>query len=259
MFIDTHAHIYSEEFSGEYPEMIERAGKAGVKKILMPAIDASTHGAMLQLEENHPTTCLSMMGLHPCSVNENLEEELKTVENHLKQRKFVAIGETGLDFHWDLTYKEQQYHAFEQQAEWAIEYNIPIVIHSRKSTQACIDVIKKYTPKGLRGVFHCFSGSLELAKSIIKEGFYLGIGGVLTFKNAGLAEVVTQLPMEYLILETDAPYLSPVPYRGKRNEPAYIPLVAEKLAALKSTTIEDVETLTTKNAMELFNLTDDNA
>lgn len=254
MYIDSHSHIYSEEFDIDKKEMLERATGLGVEIILMPAIDADTHPSMLQLEGNYPQICRSMMGLHPCSVKENFKEELKIAAQYLQERKFIAIGETGLDFHWDLTFKEQQYTAFEQQIEWALAYNLPVVIHSRKSTQACIDVIKKYTPKGLTGIFHCFSGSLELAKSIIKEGFYLGIGGVLTFKNAGLAEVVVDIPLDYLVLETDAPYLAPMPYRGKRNEPAYIPLIAEKLSEIKKIPIEEIAAATTKNAQILFKL-----
>lgn len=255
MYIDSHSHIYSELFEADSQEMLERALQQGVVPILMPAIDSETHAQMLQLEQIHPLHCQSMMGLHPCSVAQNYKEELEIAKNYLRQRKFVAIGETGLDFYWDLTYKEQQYHAFEQQIEWALEYHLPVVIHSRNSTQACLDVVKKYSSKGLTGVFHCFSGDLELANSILNEGFYLGIGGVLTFKNGGLAEILPHIPMDALILETDAPYLAPVPYRGKRNEPAYIPIIAKKLAEIKNIPVEEVAEITSRNTQKLFNLT----
>ncbi|MFV0605841.1 MAG: TatD family hydrolase [Niabella sp.] len=254
MFIDTHSHIYSEQFKDDSKGMLERSASAGVTTILMPAIDADTHIAMLQMENSTIVDCISMMGLHPCSVNDSLMSELKIAEEYLKQRPFIAIGETGLDFYWDTTYKKQQYEAFEQQIEWAIQYDIPIVIHSRESTNECIDVIKPYTPKGLKGVFHCFGGSVEQAKAIIDNGFYLGIGGVLTFKKSGLDLVLKQIPLEHIILETDAPYLAPVPYRGKRNEPAYIPFIAQKLADIQQISIEEIAGITTKNAENLFKL-----
>lgn len=255
MYIDTHSHIYSKEFDTDSAVMLERAWSASVSKILMPAIDSDTHEAMLTLEKTNPERCLSMMGLHPCSVNENLEKELKIIEDYLKEGKFIAIGETGLDFYWDLTHKKEQYHAFEKQIEWALEYDLPIVIHSRESTDECIDVISHYSDKGLTGVFHCFGGTKEQAEKIIQNGFYLGIGGVLTFKKSGLDELLKQLPLDNIILETDAPYLAPVPYRGKRNEPAYIPLIAQKLADIKEMSIGEVAAITTKNAEKLFKLT----
>lgn len=255
MYIDSHSHIYLDAFKNDMGDMLQRASQAGVSLVLMPAIDSGTHDTMLQIEAVHPQACLSMMGLHPCSVAENLQQELAIVKDYLQKRKFVAIGETGLDFHWDLTYKELQYQAFEQQIEWALEYNLPVVVHSRKSTEACVEVIKKYAPKGLKGVFHCFSGDLKLARAVLDQGFYLGIGGVATFKNGGLAEILPYIPMESLLLETDAPYLAPVPYRGKRNEPAYIPIIAEKLAALKNLSVEEIGRATTINSQKLFNLT----
>ena len=254
MYIDTHSHIYLEQFRADGPAMLERAAAAGIHTILMPAIDSSTHEAMLQMEQSTINNCTSMIGLHPCSVAENYEQELAIVEQYLVKRKFVAIGETGLDFHWDTTYKDSQYAAFERQIEWAIEYQLPIVIHSRKSTSECIEVVKRYKSRGLTGVFHCFSGSFELAKRIIECGFYLGIGGVLTFKNAGLVEVLERLSLDHIVLETDAPYLAPAPFRGKRNEPAYIPFVAAKLAEIKQVSIEEIAAATTKNAQNLFKL-----
>ncbi|WP_300596483.1 TatD family hydrolase [Niabella sp.] len=254
MLIDTHAHIYSKEFDAGRPEMIQRAFDASVTTILMPAIDSETHPSMLEVEAAYPGKCLSMIGLHPVSVKENFKEELQKIEALLKERSFIAIGETGLDFYWDLSFKQQQEAALEQQIEWALEYNLPLVIHSRESTDACLEIIKKYTPSGLRGVFHCFGGSLNQARAIIEAGFYLGIGGVLTFKKAGLDQVLKDIPLEHLVLETDAPYLAPVPYRGKRNEPAYLPLIAQKLAEVYETPPEEIARITTANAKKLFAL-----
>ncbi|ANH82366.1 hydrolase TatD [Niabella ginsenosidivorans] len=254
MLIDTHAHIYSGEFDSDRKEMLERAFNAGVDQILMPAIDKETHASQLALQTAYPGKCLSMMGLHPVSVKEDFRNELRIAEEFLKQGSFIAIGETGLDYYWDLSFKQQQLEAFEQQAQWAVDYHIPIVIHSRESTDDCIAVIKKYTPKGLRGVFHCFSGTLEQAKTIIAEGFYLGIGGVLTFKKSGLDAVLKELSLDHILLETDAPYLAPVPYRGKRNEPAYVVQVAQRLADIKEMPLNDLAAITTANAKKLFAL-----
>lgn len=254
MFIDTHAHIYSEQLLGDKNEFLERARSANVTTILMPAIDAQTHAVMLDMEALSPVKCMSMMGLHPCSVKDDFEHELEVIGKYLQQRKFVAIGETGLDFYWDLTFKDQQSVAFRQQIEWAIEYDIPVVIHSRNATKECIEIVSEYTHRGLNGVFHCFGGSLEEATQIINLGFYLGIGGVLTFKKSGLDEVIKQVGLERVVLETDAPYLAPVPYRGKRNEPSYIPLIAQKLAEVMNLSIEEVAGITTANAKKIFNL-----
>lgn len=254
MLIDTHSHIYSKEFDPDRAAMLRRAFDASVSAILMPAIDSETHPSMLQLEADYPGRCISMIGLHPCSVKEDFEKELSQIEALLKQRSFVAIGETGLDFYWDLSFKQQQEAAFERQIEWALEYRLPIVIHSRESTDACLEIVKKHTPRGLRGVFHCFGGSLSQARAITEEGFYLGIGGVLTFKKAGLDQVLKEVPLEHIVLETDAPYLAPVPYRGKRNEPAYLPLIAQKLAEATGTAPEEIARVTTANAKKLFAL-----
>jgi TatD DNase family protein len=195
-----------------------------------------------------------MAGLHPCSVMEKYDTELNMIKEYLAKNKFIAIGETGLDFYWDVTYKDQQYDAFQRQIDWALDYNIPVVIHSRNSIDECIDMIKKNQKGELKGVFHCFSGSLQQAQQIIDLGFYLGIGGVLTFKNSGLDTVMKNIGMENVILETDAPYLAPVPFRGKRNEPVYITYVVQKLADIKSKTVEEIATITTGNAQKLFSL-----
>lgn len=234
--------------------MLEKAEKEGVSKILMPAIDSSTHTVMLELEEERPLTCISMIGLHPCSVKENYLFELKIVRDYLEKRSFKAVGEIGLDFYWDKTFTEQQYAAFNQQIEWALHFDLPIVIHSRNSTNECIEVVSKHQKGKLRGVFHCFSGDIVQAKRVIDLGFYLGIGGVVTFKNSGLDKVMEEIPLEHVVLETDAPYLAPVPFRGKRNEPAYLKYVAEKLAGIKNVEIDEVAKITTANAEKLFGL-----
>jgi len=234
--------------------MLQKSKEARVATILMPAIDSETHERMFSFENETQVKCLSMMGLHPCSVKDDFRSELSIVDQYLKQRNFVAIGETGLDFYWDLTFKDQQYEAFEQQIGWALEYDIPIVIHSRSSTKECIDVVSTYIDKGLRGVFHCFGGSVEEAKTIMDFGFYLGIGGVLTFKKSGLDTVLKTVGIDKVVLETDAPYLAPTPHRGKRNEPAYIPLIAQKLADTLELPVSEIENITTINTKKLFRI-----
>lgn len=253
ILIDTHCHLYVHQFDRDAAEMVERAGAEGVKLMLMPAIDASEMERLLSFEARFPQ-CMAMMGLHPCSVKDNYEEELRVVEQQLKERSFVAIGETGLDFYWDLTYKEQQYAAFKWQIEQAIGLGLPVVIHSRNSTDECIEVVRSYGSQGPRGIFHCFSGTAAQARAITELGFYLGIGGVLTYKNSGLAEAVKDIPLEYIVLETDAPYLAPVPYRGKRNESSYIGYVARKLAEVKGVGVEELAAVTTANAQNIFRI-----
>jgi TatD DNase family protein len=232
--------------------MIERAQHIGIQEFYLPGIDSEAIDGMLNLEKQYPNICFPMMGLHPCYVKDNYLQELNIVENWLKQRKFVAIGEIGLDFYWDKTFATQQQEAFEQQMQWALDYRLPIVIHTREAMQATIDAVKPFAKKGLKGIFHCFSGSYESAKEIIGMNFLLGIGGVVTYKNAGLSEVVGKLDLKHVVLETDAPYLSPVPFRGKRNESSYLEFVLKKIAEVKQITIEEVATITTQNAKELF-------
>ena len=246
--IDTHAHLYSEEFQGDIDLVIERAQKAGVSKMYLPAIDSSETESMLDLEQKFPGVCIAMMGLHPCYVKENVASELAHVKTWLDKRDFVAIGEIGLDFYWDKTFTVQQYHAFNTQMQWALDFNLPIVIHTRNAMGETIEAVKPYAQKGVRGIFHCFSGSKESAEQIIGMGFHLGLGGVLTYKNAGVAEAIKDIPMEWLVLETDAPYLSPVPYRGKKNEPAFIIEVAKKLAEIKNLPLHTVAAMTSQNA-----------
>ena len=234
--------------------MIQRARDNGVSRMLLPAIDSTEHDAMLQLEQQYPGQCIAMMGLHPCSVKENVEKELTIVRNYFEQRSFLAVGEIGLDFYWDVSFKEQQYTSFHMQIDLALHYDIPIVIHSRESTDECIRVVKEHQKGNLKGVFHCFSGSAEQARQITDLGLYLGIGGVLTFKKSGLDAVMKETGINQVVLETDAPYLAPVPFRGKRNECSYIKYVAQKLADIKQISLEDAAAITTKNAEDLFGL-----
>jgi len=232
--------------------MLLRAENAGIKKFCFPAIDSSEHTSLLDLENKYPQKCFAMMGLHPCSVKENYLDELKQVRDFLDQRTFIAIGEIGLDFYWDKTYIDFQYRSFEMQMEWALEKKRPIVIHTRNAMQETIDTVKPFARKGLKGIFHCFGGSLKDAEDIIDMGFLLGIGGIVTYKNAGLAEVLSQVDLKHIVLETDAPYLSPVPYRGKRNESAFLRLIAEKVATIKEMEPSQVAHITTQNAEKIF-------
>ena len=209
---------------------------------------------MLHLEAKHPQKCIAMMGLHPCSVNANYKDELQQVEEWFSKRNFVAVGEIGLDFYWDKTFVSEQTESFKTQIELAIKKNIPIVIHTRNAMQETINVVKEYSKQNVRGIFHCFSGSYESAKEIIKAGFYLGIGGVVTYKNAGLAEVLQKIDLKHIVLETDSPYLSPVPFRGKQNEPSYLKYIIEKVAEIKNISVEEVAEVTTKNGLQIFGI-----
>jgi TatD DNase family protein len=250
--IDSHCHLYLPDFKGDIGAVIQRATLEGVEKFFLPAIDSNSFADMISLEIQYPDKCISMMGLHPCSVKNNYKEELIIVENWLQKRKFSAIGEIGLDFYWDKTFGQQQLEAFKIQIEWALYYKLPIIIHTRNAMQETINVIKEYSSKGLKGIFHCFSGSYENAKDIINAGFYLGIGGVVTYKNSGLAEVLAKIDIKYLVLETDSPYLSPVPYRGKRNESSYLKYIVKRLAEIKKVSIEEVANITTANTQKIF-------
>ena len=254
MIIDTHSHIYLPEFAIDRADMLKRAENEGVELVLMPAIDNQTHSVMIEAEQNFPGKCLAMMGLHPCSVKEGYKKELEIVRTHFERRRFVAVGETGLDFYWDRTFTNEQYESFQIQIELAIQYDIPIVIHSRNSIDECIKVIGENQKGNLKGVFHCFSGNIEQANQIIELGFFLGIGGVITFKNSGLDKVIDNVNSKDVILETDAPYLAPVPFRGKRNECSYLKYVVEKLSEIKEVSKEEIARITTTNAKELFNI-----
>ncbi len=252
MIIDTHIHLYSEEFDSDRESLIHKAIRNNVKAFYLPNIDSESIERMHELESKYPDHCFSMMGLHPCSVKENVQEELDLVEKWLRTRSYVAIGEIGIDLYWDKTFKEQQVYAFKKQIEWALEFNYGIAIHCRDAFDEVYDVMKSFSTLP-RGIFHCFSGTSEQAKKIIDFGNYkLGIGGVLTFKNSGLDKVVQETDLKYLVLETDAPYLAPVPFRGKRNEPVYILEVARKLAQIKDASLAEVEEITQQNAQYIF-------
>jgi len=250
--IDTHTHLYLPEFVNDIEEVMQRAFDEGVEKFYLPSIDSANTQSLFFLEKKYPGKCFVMMGLHPCSVRENYKGELANVHEWLQKRKFAAIGEIGLDFYWDKTFIDQQYKSFEQQIEWALQFNLPIVIHTRNAMQETIDVVVKFAAKGLHGIFHCFSGTHQNAIDIIDAGFLLGIGGVATYKNAGVAEVIKEIDLEHIVLETDAPYLTPVPFRGKRNESSYIKYVVKKIADIKNIAEEEVAEITTANAERVF-------
>jgi TatD DNase family protein len=252
MFVDTHTHLYAEQFNSDRKQLINKAMNNGIGKFYLPNIDSTSIEGMLALEKEYPQNCFAMMGLHPCSVNESVEKELELVKDWLAKRKFCAVGEIGIDLYWDKTFFAQQQHAFRMQIQWALDYNYPIVIHCRESFDEIYEILISFSrlPKT---IFHCFSGNAEQAKKILDLGnFKLGIGGVLTFKNSGLDKVVEQIELEHLVLETDAPYLAPVPFRGKRNEPSYMLEVARKLAQIKNISTSEVEEVTTRNAEFIF-------
>ena len=252
MLIDTHAHLYASQFDEDREAMLDRALTAGVERFYLPNIDSGSIASMLALEARHPDRCFAMMGLHPCSVKENFEDELAIVKEWLFKRHFCAVGEIGIDLYWDKTTLPQQIIAFRRQIHWAIELDLPIIIHARESTEEILQVLQEEQHERLRGIFHCFGGSLEQAERIIGMGFLLGIGGVLTFKKSGLDQTLLHIDLKHMVLETDAPYLAPVPYRGKRNESSYVRLVAEKLAGIKNTAFTEVAAITTANAKRLF-------
>lgn len=250
--IDTHCHLYAEEFENDIEQVIANAQQESVQQFYLPNIDSSSIESMLQLEAKYPGVCIAMMGLHPCSVNADYKKELQTVESWLQKRRFAAVGEIGLDFYWDRTFEIQQYEAFRRQTELALQYQLPIVIHTRNAMQQCIDVVSEYAGRGLKGIFHCFGGSMQEAEQIIALGFYLGIGGVLTYKKSGLPAVLDHISLEHMVLETDAPYLAPVPKRGKRNESAYLKYIITALAEIKQTSPEEIARITTANATFVF-------
>lgn len=253
--IDTHAHLYAEEFDSDRDAVIERAKAAGVTNIILPNIDSSSLDAMLKLEEKHPGFCHAAIGLHPTSVNADYQRELNLIESELKRRPYLAIGEIGIDLYWDKTYAKEQILAFQQQLKWALAYNKPVIIHVRNSFSETMLAMEPFKNSGLRGIFHSFGGTTEEAARIIEfGGFLLGINGIVTFKNSTLGEVIQQTDLEYIVLETDAPYLTPVPHRGKRNESAYMSYTARQIASLQYTSYEAVVKQTTKNALNLFNL-----
>ncbi|HEX2617399.1 MAG TPA: TatD family hydrolase [Flavobacteriales bacterium] len=253
MFIDTHAHLYHKQFAGDRDAMLQRALDAGVGKLFLPNIDSESVEAMHALCDARPELCFPMMGVHPCSITEDPSAELEAAERLLRERRYWAVGEIGIDLYWDKTFLKQQQDAFRTQVRWAKELGLPVVIHCRESFAETIAIVEEEHDSRLRGVFHCFTSTPEEGRRILAlDGFYLGIGGVLTYPKSGLAATMAVLGPERCVLETDAPYLAPVPHRGKRNESSYIPLVAQALATATGRPLADIERLTTANAEALF-------
>ncbi|HDM8237799.1 TatD family hydrolase [Vibrio campbellii] len=252
--IDTHAHIYASEFDNDRDEVVKRALEQGIHKILLPNIDLESIEPMLKTEAAYPEICRSMMGLHPCYVDGNVEQTLAIIRGWFEKHNFIAVGEIGIDLYWDKTFRAEQEMAFVTQLNWAKEMDLPVVIHTRDSIEETLTLLRQEQDGSLRGVFHCFGGSVEEAQAINELGFHLGLGGVSTFKNGGMDKVIPHLDMNWVILETDCPYLAPVPHRGKRNEPAYTSLVAARVAELRGENVEAIYAITTKNAEALFNL-----
>lgn len=253
MIIDTHTHLYAQEFDADRNALIKKAINNGVQRFYLPNIDSASISPMLKLQEEFPGNCFPMMGLHPCHVNAGVKNELKIVKEWLSKRKFIGVGEIGLDLYWDKTFLKEQEQAFTVQVQWALDYNYPVSIHCREAFDEIYTLLTGFK-KLPKAVFHCFSGSLEQAEKILALGnFKLGIGGVVTFKNAGLDKVVEKIGLEHLVLETDAPYLAPLPFRGKRNEPGYLLEIAKKVAELKNVSMEEVGRVTSQNAEFIFN------
>ena len=255
MYIDTHTHLYSDQFKEDRTAMIKRAIAAGVERLFLPNIDLKSVAGMHALEREFPDNCFAMMGLHPTSVDENWEQVLKQMEGLLQERPYVAIGEIGIDLYWDKTLLNEQKEAFRTQIRWAKERQIPIVIHARDAFPEIYEVLDAENDERLTGIFHCFTGELHDVKKIQSYGgFVFGIGGVLTYKKSHLPEVLAQIPLEQVVLETDAPYLPPVPFRGKRNESAYLVHTAEKMAEVYGLPLKQIEEITTKNALRIFKI-----
>jgi len=252
--INTHSHVYTEKFNADRKEVIERAVQTGVTKILLPDIDIENRTDVFALANKYPEVCFPMAGIHPTSVKENYKEELTALEECLKNNKVCALGEMGIDLYWDKTFLQEQIIVFKRQVELANQYNLPLVIHVRDAFDEVFSVLQEIGQKNYKGVFHCFTGNVEQANTAIAFGFKLGVGGVLTYKKSGLDKVFAEVSLEHLVLETDDPWLSPSPHRGKRNEPSYLIHIAEKLAEVKECSLEEIAEITTQNAINLFNL-----
>ena len=254
MLIDTHTHIYVDAFDDDRDEAIKRAMSAGVSQLILPAIDSKTTAIMHEVKRNYSDYVHLMMGLHPTHVGLNADEELTHVKEQLDAHSFVAVGEIGMDLYWDKTYQSQQQEAFYRQINWALAADLPIVIHCRDAFAPVFEVLEGFKDARLRGVFHCFTGTKADAQRALELNFYLGIGGVVTFKNGKIDQFLSDFPIEKMLLETDSPYLAPTPYRGKRNESAYLPIVADKMAKLFEISVADIARITSKNAKQLFDL-----
>lgn len=253
IFTDTHTHLYSKEFDADRTLLIQKALDAGITRLFMPNISKESIEGMFEVEKQFPEFCFPMMGLHPCSVADDMEDQLEVVEKWLEKRTFTGIGEIGIDLYWDKTFFKQQQDAFRRQIQLAKKYALPYVIHSRNSFDETMEIVSEFKNERIKAIFHCFSGNTQQAEQVIAAGdFKLGIGGVVTFKNSGLDKVVEAIDLKYLVLETDAPYLAPAPYRGKRNEPDYLILVAKKIAEIKKISLEEVAAITTENSTYVF-------
>jgi TatD DNase family protein len=252
MLVDTHAHLYEKAFFDDFEQMMARADERDVKKIFIPNVDSSTIKGLVDICHKYPGRVYGMMGLHPCSVKENYKDELAEIFGWFSKEKFYAVGEIGIDLYWDKTWLKEQIDAFSFQLQKSIEFNLPVAIHARESFDEIYDVVSSPEFKQAKGIFHCFSGNEEQAFKLIELGYYLGIGGVCTFKNGGLDIALKNVPLEKMILETDAPYLAPVPYRGKRNESGYLKEISQRLADIKETSVEKVAEITTANANHIF-------
>jgi len=254
MLIDTHSHIYSTDFIQDRDEVIQRAYSNDVRKIILPNIDSSTVKNLLDMVDTYPHICIPLMGLHPTSVNNDYQEELQLVEYWLKKRKFYGIGEIGIDLFWETAFLEEQTQAFRIQLELARQYQLPVVVHVRDSFDEVYKVLTEPNDKKLTGVFHSFTGTFDQAQLIIALGFKIGVGGIVTFKKSGMDQIISKIDPSHLILETDSPYLTPVPFRGKRNESSYLVYIAQKIAELHQMTVGDIAKITTENARKLFGI-----
>lgn len=251
---DTHTHLYSEQFDDDRNEIVQKALENGVSRFFVPAIDSSYYNAMFELEKQFPDNIFLMAGLHPTHVKENFKDELDIVQNLLQKRKFYAVGEIGIDLYWDKSFLQQQQDAFRLQIEWAKELNLPIVIHCRDAFDEIFEILEEVKSDDLYGIFHCFTGNLEQAKKAISYNMKLGIGGVVTFKNGKIDQFLNEIPLKHIVLETDAPYLAPTPYRGKRNESSYILNVVEKLVDIYGTSAAEIAKITTNNSKDIFGI-----
>ena len=254
IFIDTHSHLYLSQFDNDIDEVINRACEAKVEKIILPNIDSKSIKPLHSICSRYPDLCIPLMGLHPTHIKEDYQDELNAVVDQLSQYKYKAVGEIGIDLYWDKTYLLQQQQAFEQQLNYALENGLPVVIHARDSFHEILEIVGETKYSDLQGIFHAFTGDIKVAEQVVDRGFLLGIGGIVTFKNSNLYDVIASIDLCHLVLETDSPYLAPVPYRGKRNESSYIPIIAEYLAQIKKTGIDEIAEITTANAQRLFRI-----
>ena len=252
--IDTHSHIYEKEYDADRQDVVQRALDCGVTHSVLANVDASTIESMISCHRLYPTVTSMAMGLHPTSVAADWQKQLRVVEDALSKEKYVAIGEVGLDLYWDTTFEEEQCKALAQQIDWAIQLELPIIFHIRKAYSQTFKILRQFDTHRLRGVFHCFSGGVEEARKAVSLGFYLGVGGVVTYKNSNLRDILRPISLEHIVLETDAPYLSPVPHRGKRNEPSNLTFVLQQLAAIFDTNAQNIDEITTNNATKLFDI-----